>query len=173
VLVAHDLVAQVARQMRAQPRPALVAERALVGGIVEVHRRRIMVQSRIVARRGGTMSIRQLLDLSGRTALVTGGSRGLGLQIAEALGELGARVALVARKQDELDVAVAHLASTWCIHAVPLACDLAQPAAIQRWSTRRRPRSAVRSTSWSTTPARRGARRPPSFRSLPGRRSST
>jgi gluconate 5-dehydrogenase len=77
------------------------------------------------------MSIRQLLDLSGRTALVTGGSRGLGLQIAEALGELGARVALVARKQDELDAAIAHLASEWSIHAVPLACDLAQPAAIQ------------------------------------------
>ena len=44
------------------------------------------------------MSVKQLLDLSGRTALVTGGSRGLGLQMAEALGELGAQVALTARK---------------------------------------------------------------------------
>ena len=33
------------------------------------------------------MSVKQLFDLGGRTALVTGGSRGLGLQIAEALGE--------------------------------------------------------------------------------------
>ena len=48
------------------------------------------------------MSVRQLFDLAGRTALVTGGSRGLGLQIAEALVEMGARVALVARKPDEL-----------------------------------------------------------------------
>ncbi|TAK44175.1 MAG: gluconate 5-dehydrogenase, partial [Betaproteobacteria bacterium] len=32
------------------------------------------------------MSVRQLLDLQGRTAIVTGGSRGLGLQIAEGLG---------------------------------------------------------------------------------------
>ena len=49
------------------------------------------------------MNVRELLDLEGRTALVTGGSRGLGLQIAEALGEMGARVAISARKKDELD----------------------------------------------------------------------
>ncbi len=55
------------------------------------------------------MSIKQLFDLSGRTALVTGGSRGLGLQIAEALGEQGARIVLSSRKQDELDEAVEHL----------------------------------------------------------------
>ena len=75
------------------------------------------------------MGVKQLLDLSGRTALVTGGSRGLGLQIAEVLGELGARVALVARKGDELDAAVAHLA-TQNIEAVPLVCDLSDALAI-------------------------------------------
>jgi NAD(P)-dependent dehydrogenase (short-subunit alcohol dehydrogenase family) len=46
-----------------------------------------------------------LLDLRGKTALITGGSRGLGLQIAEALGEFGAHVILVARKADELHAA--------------------------------------------------------------------
>jgi len=55
------------------------------------------------------MSVKSLLDLSGRVALVTGGSRGLGLQIAEALGEMGARVAITARKSDELDHAVSRL----------------------------------------------------------------
>ncbi len=59
------------------------------------------------------MSVKQLFDLAGRTALVTGGSRGLGLQMAEALGEMGARVALTARKRDELDQAVAHLIEAW------------------------------------------------------------
>src|SRR5262245_3833853 len=55
------------------------------------------------------MTVRKLLDLSGKTALITGGSRGLGLQIAEALGEMGARLAISARKKDELDQAVSHL----------------------------------------------------------------
>jgi len=40
----------------------------------------------------------KLFDLTGKTALVTGGSRGLGLQIAEALGEAGAKVLLTSRK---------------------------------------------------------------------------
>src|SRR5512145_584154 len=55
------------------------------------------------------MKVLDLLSLKGRNALVTGGSRGLGLQIAEALGEMGARIAITARKKDELDQAVAHL----------------------------------------------------------------
>ncbi|MGD2139838.1 MAG: SDR family oxidoreductase [Burkholderiales bacterium] len=56
------------------------------------------------------MSLKQLFDLSGKTALITGGSRGLGLQMAEALGEMGAKVAITARKQGELEEAKAHLA---------------------------------------------------------------
>jgi NAD(P)-dependent dehydrogenase (short-subunit alcohol dehydrogenase family) len=53
--------------------------------------------------------IKQLFDLSGKVALITGGSRGLGLQIAEGLGEYGAKVILTARKQNELDAAKVHL----------------------------------------------------------------
>jgi len=53
--------------------------------------------------------VMKLFDLSGRTALVTGGSRGLGLQVAEALGEAGARLVLTARKATELAAAVEHL----------------------------------------------------------------
>jgi NAD(P)-dependent dehydrogenase (short-subunit alcohol dehydrogenase family) len=69
------------------------------------------------------MSVKQLFDLTGRVAIVTGGSRGLGLQIAEALGEMGARLAISARKKDELDQAVAHL-KTLGVEAVPYVCDL-------------------------------------------------
>ena len=69
------------------------------------------------------MNVKQLFDLQGRVALVTGGSRGLGLQMAEALGEAGARLALTARKKDELDAAVAHLKERG-IEAAAWACDL-------------------------------------------------
>lgn len=55
------------------------------------------------------MSVKQLFDLTGKTALITGGSRGLGLQMAEALGEMGARLAITARKPHELAEAKAHL----------------------------------------------------------------
>jgi gluconate 5-dehydrogenase len=55
------------------------------------------------------MSVKKLFDLTGKIALITGGSRGLGLQIAEALGEMGAKVAITARKGDELAEAKAHL----------------------------------------------------------------
>ncbi|HET6946218.1 MAG TPA: SDR family oxidoreductase [bacterium] len=46
-----------------------------------------------------------LFSLQGRTALVTGGSRGLGLEIAEGLGQAGARVAITARRREWLDEA--------------------------------------------------------------------
>ena len=56
------------------------------------------------------MSVKKLMSLEGRVALITGGSRGLGLQLAEALAEMGASVALTARKADELAAAEKHLA---------------------------------------------------------------
>ncbi|HEX7055092.1 MAG TPA: SDR family oxidoreductase [Burkholderiales bacterium] len=75
------------------------------------------------------MKVRELLDLSGRAALVTGGSRGLGLQIAEALGEMGARIAISARKQDELEAAVKKLGSLG-IEAKAYVCDIGKRAEI-------------------------------------------
>lgn len=55
------------------------------------------------------MGVKDLFSLEGKVALITGGSRGLGLQMAEALGEMGCRLALSARKADELEEAKAHL----------------------------------------------------------------
>ena len=75
------------------------------------------------------MNVQQLLDLTGKTDLVTGGSRGLGLQMAEALGEMGARVAITARKQDELDAAVTRL-SRQGIAAKAYVCDIGRREAI-------------------------------------------
>jgi len=74
-------------------------------------------------------TVKELFSLEGKTAVVTGGSRGLGLQMAEALGEQGARVLVSARKQDELDEACAHLAARG-IEAHSIAADLSDEAAI-------------------------------------------
>jgi len=69
------------------------------------------------------MKVQDLLSLKGKTALVTGGSRGLGLQMAEALGEMGAKVAITARKKDELDEAIAHLKKI-NVEAKAYVCDI-------------------------------------------------
>ncbi len=71
----------------------------------------------------------ELFDLTGKTALVTGGSRGLGLQMALALGEQGATVVISSRKQAELDQAVAFLAEHK-VTAYAVAADLSQDAAV-------------------------------------------
>jgi gluconate 5-dehydrogenase len=76
-------------------------------------------------------TVHQLFDLKGRTALVTGGSRGLGLQIAHALGEAGAKVVLSARKEGELEEAVAELQSAG-IDARWIAADCAKEEDIRR-----------------------------------------
>ena len=76
------------------------------------------------------MSVKKLLDLGGKVALITGGSRGLGLQISEALGEMGARVAITARKQQELEEAASHLKAQG-IDVMILPCDLQDMAAAQ------------------------------------------
>ena len=75
--------------------------------------------------------IQQLFDLSGQVALVTGGSRGLGLQMAEALGEAGARVMISSRKAADLQDAAAQLAARGIdVHWV--AGDASDPAQIQK-----------------------------------------
>jgi NAD(P)-dependent dehydrogenase (short-subunit alcohol dehydrogenase family) len=78
--------------------------------------------------------VKDLFDLKGKTALITGGSRGLGLQIAEALGEQGATLLLSSRKQADLDEAVAHLKERG-IDTSAVAADVANEAAVARLVT--------------------------------------
>jgi NAD(P)-dependent dehydrogenase (short-subunit alcohol dehydrogenase family) len=78
-----------------------------------------------------TRTIQQLFDLSGKNALVTGGSRGLGLQMAHALGEAGARVMLSSRKAEDLEEAVADLQAAG-IDARWIAADCSREEDIRR-----------------------------------------
>jgi NAD(P)-dependent dehydrogenase (short-subunit alcohol dehydrogenase family) len=67
-----------------------------------------------------------LFDLTGRTALVTGGNSGIGLALARALGLAGASLVLVARRQVELEEAAKHLHVDGS-HAAIIASDLEAP----------------------------------------------
>jgi len=81
------------------------------------------------------MSVRELFDLTGKVALITGGSRGLGLQMAKALGDMGAKIAITARKADELADAKAQLEALG-IEVLTVVGDLAKldtiPALVER-----------------------------------------
>ncbi len=75
------------------------------------------------------MAANKLFDLSGRVALITGGSRGLGRQIAEGYGAMGAKLALTARKANELEEAKTYLTGLgYEVFVAP--SDLANPDTI-------------------------------------------
>jgi gluconate 5-dehydrogenase len=72
----------------------------------------------------------ELFRLDGKTALVTGGSRGLGLQIAQALGEAGACVAVTARREAGLADAVNQLTASG-VTAMSVRCDISKADEVQ------------------------------------------
>lgn len=76
-------------------------------------------------------TIQQLFDLTGQVALVTGGSRGLGLQMAHALGEAGAKIMLSSRKSADLEQAAAELQAAG-IDARWIAADCGKEEDIRR-----------------------------------------
>jgi NAD(P)-dependent dehydrogenase (short-subunit alcohol dehydrogenase family) len=78
-----------------------------------------------------TRTVQQLFDLTGKTALVTGGSRGLGLQMAYALGEAGAKIMLSSRKAGDLEEAAADLQAAG-IDARWIAADCAREEDIRK-----------------------------------------
>jgi NAD(P)-dependent dehydrogenase (short-subunit alcohol dehydrogenase family) len=77
-----------------------------------------------------TKSVRELFDLSGRVAVVSGGSTGLGRQMAEALAEMGANLVLCARKKDRCVQAAEEMRKLG-VQVLALGCDVRNPAEIQ------------------------------------------
>jgi gluconate 5-dehydrogenase len=85
--------------------------------------------------------LRRLLDLTGRHALITGSSRGLGLQMAEALGEAGASLLITSRKPADLESSAERLRAQG-LSVDWLAADSSDPAAITHlgeWALEKRP----------------------------------
>ena len=77
-----------------------------------------------------TVNVKQLFDLTGRVAIITGGSIGLGRQMAEGLAEMGADLVLCARKQERCHQAAEELQQLG-VKAIALACDVKNPDSIQ------------------------------------------
>jgi gluconate 5-dehydrogenase len=77
------------------------------------------------------MTVKQLFDLTGRVAIVTGGSTGLGRQMAEGLAEMGANLVLCARKKERCQKAAEDLQKLG-VKTVALACDVKNPADIHQ-----------------------------------------
>jgi len=75
--------------------------------------------------------VRDLFDLTGKVALVTGGAGGLGLQMAEALAELGADLVLCGRKAGRCEAAATTLSTAYGIRALGLRCDVAAAEEIE------------------------------------------
>src|SRR5512138_3057318 len=75
-------------------------------------------------------TVQQLFDLTGRVALVTGGSRGLGLEIAEGLGEAGAALMICARRDRWLTPAVEELRNRG-FKAEGRVCDVTNPEEVR------------------------------------------
>jgi gluconate 5-dehydrogenase len=77
-----------------------------------------------------TKHVRELFDLTGKAAIITGGSRGLGLEMAEALGEAGAKVMICARRDDWLQSALETLRER-DFEAQGMLCDVVVPEQVQ------------------------------------------
>lgn len=110
-----------------KPQPAATEFRAQNPDITHVH---VTMQTSETSMTGeAQMNSTKLFNLEGRVALITGGSRGLGLQIAKGYGAHGAKLALTARKANELADAEAELkALGYDVFVMP--SDLSNPESI-------------------------------------------
>lgn len=91
--------------------------------------------------------------LNGKRALITGGSRGIGLAAAHALAEAGADVVIAARSSESLEKAVAEIENTHNIHATPWTVDLVDSSAVNQGITKLGPFHIVVNNAGMNRPA--------------------
>jgi len=82
--------------------------------------------------KGDAMKLQELLSLKGKTALITGGGRGIGEFIATGLAEAGADVIIVSRKMKNLEDAAREIGKNFAVKVLPLACDVGKEEDIEK-----------------------------------------
>src|SRR5215472_3792517 len=98
-----------------------------------------------------------LLDFSGKVALVTGAAAGMGLATAKAFAEAGANVVLADYKEETVKAAAQKLVAAGH-KAIAVRCDVSDDAHVRRWWTALLPSSAESTqrltmrASWPTSP---------------------
>jgi len=78
-------------------------------------------------------NVKELLDLSGQVAIVTGGASGLGRQMAYALGEAGANLVIAARKVERCERVAKEMEADLGVRVVPAALDITKPEMIEEF----------------------------------------
>jgi len=78
------------------------------------------------------MNVREMFDLSGKAAVVTGGSIGLGRQIARGLAEAGANLVLCARKKDRCDALAEEIRGEVGVEVHSFSCDVSREEDVER-----------------------------------------
>ena len=73
------------------------------------------------------MNVLKMFDLTGKTAIITGGGRGLGAQIAESLAEAGANIVLCSRKKEACEEKADHLTKEYGIKTLVIQCNITNP----------------------------------------------
>ncbi|KRF49418.1 gluconate 5-dehydrogenase [Bacillus sp. Soil745] len=76
------------------------------------------------------MKVTDLFDLTGKTAIITGGGRGLGAQIATGFAEAGANVVLCSRKKEACDEVASQIEKLG-VKALSFKCDITNPSDVQ------------------------------------------
>ena len=96
-----------------------------------------------------------LFDMTGKVAVITGSSRGIGRAIAERMAEHGAQVVISSRKQDACDDVAKEINDKYGAGtAVAIAANISSKEESAGPGRREQPRRSARSTCWSATPRR-------------------
>jgi len=77
-------------------------------------------------------SVLDLFKLTGQTALIIGGNRGLGRAMANALAEAGARICIAARDLQENEVAAGSIRAVYGVETMSVACDVTDESSVKR-----------------------------------------